>query len=137
MSGFLVENGPVDKAAAVTLLVHLGLKLFHFLAVDEQIAPRGRILSPFLTDLFFLPRRSLYRLTRLSVNPSNVFALWKTTVFVGYSRGYSTIQFHSFPDYFMSLPAAISDGASVFESTKVLFAILVSFILVINYLSGS
>jgi hypothetical protein len=55
MSGFLVENGPVDKAAAVTLLVHLGLKLFHLLAVDEQIAPRGRILSPFLTDLFFLP----------------------------------------------------------------------------------
>ncbi|MCI1848981.1 MAG: hypothetical protein LKI87_09200, partial [Prevotella sp.] len=70
---------------------------------------------------------SLYRLTRLSVNPSNVFALWKTTVFVGYSRGHCTIQFHSFPDYFMSLPAALSDSASVFENIEALFTILVSF----------
>ncbi len=126
MSGFLIENGPVDKAAAVPLLVDFSLKLFHLLAMDEQIAPRGRILSPFPADVFFLRRRSLYRLTRLSVSPSNVFALWRIIVLVGYSRGYSTIQFHSFPDYFMSLPAAISDGTGVFESTEVLFTILVS-----------
>jgi hypothetical protein len=39
MSGFLIENGPVDKAATMTILVDLGLKLFYLLAMNEQIAP--------------------------------------------------------------------------------------------------
>lgn len=95
-----------------------------------QTPPTATDISPISITSFrsrsIQMRYSLHFLPRLPVRPSNLFALWKALVFVGYSRRSCTIQFHSFPDYFMSLPAAIPDEPDIYENTKILSAIPVS-----------